>query len=160
MIEVKNGRATVSDAVKHFATSLSPLGFAAHALTTVGVCTTELAQLHIEKKRLLAQRDVALAAVRSYEGMLVGLFDQAKRDAHMSQVSVNAVIACIGLVGQAARDMSLPSDERQTALSTMTVFTGQLVGINRDNRDGWVKLGQAINFGSAENSISALRKLR
>ena len=92
--------------------------------------------------------------------MLVGLFDQAKRDAHMSQVSVNAVIACIGLVGQAARDMSIPSDERQTALSTMTVFTGQLVGINRDNRDGWVKLGQAINFGSAENSISALRKLR
>ena len=160
LIEYNNGRATVSDAVKHFASSLSPLGLAAHALTTVGVCTTELAQLHIEKRRLLVQRDVALAVLQTHEGMLVGLFNQAKSDTQRSQVSVDAIIASVKLVGQAARDMSLPTEERQVAMSTMTVFTGHLVEMNRDNRDGWVKLGQAINFRTAENSISALRELR
>ncbi|WNV83460.1 hypothetical protein [Umezawaea sp. Da 62-37] len=160
LIEVKNGRATVSDAVKHFASALSPLGLAAHALTTVGVCTTELAQLHIEKKRLLVQREVALAVVQGYEGMLVDLFNQAKADTQISQVSTQAIIASIGIVGEAARDMRLPTDERQVAMSTMTVFTGQLLVNNQSNRDSWVKLGQVVNFRLAEGSISALRELR
>jgi hypothetical protein len=95
IILVRNGQATLSDAVVYVANLFNPLGAAGPIIAALGGCVAEIRrfrlqaqQFRLEERRYRAAQELATDAVRSRQAVIIRLFEERYRDSTALNISL------------------------------------------------------------------------
>jgi hypothetical protein len=159
IIQVRNGRANLSDAVMQVAQVFNPLGAAAPIIATLAGCATEIYRFKKLDEELRRRHEIATGRIRTRQGEIIGLFESRLRDSRNLHVSLTEMHSVLREVTATACRPGISDVQCEYAHVSLRLLSEQIRGHHADAGNNLIRLSDSLHVAETWAAIEAWRAL-
>jgi hypothetical protein len=159
LIHVRNGRASLSDAVVQVAHILNPIGAAGAIIATLAACCVEIGRFKSQALDLRTRHAIASDMIKTRQGIIVGLFEQRAQDSSITRLAVDELSWGYRRMINHACDMGVTSNDRELAHGTVRMLSLEVGNQSIQLGQRLILLSDSLQLGDTKAAIESLRML-